>query len=106
MTAETGQPLALPPGASDPASFAYLNTLSGWPSIKPEWLAGLVVDPERRTLELAAVPGPGLAVGPSLPAGDPSSTGLAGIAVDCECNVYLADAAASLIWRVDACDGR
>lgn len=85
----------------DDSTFQYLNLENAWPKFARQ---GLVIDADG-ALHLAQVPGQPDAVGPTLvDAG--ALEGPAGIAVDDEGDLYIADPAGHQIIRVDACDGR
>lgn len=97
--------------ASNPPTFGapgyrYFNEGDGWLGLQPGRLNGLELDEVSRALRLASLLGDARELGPELTAPEAPFDGPSGIAVDREGNVYLADPAADLIWRVEACDGR
>lgn len=86
-----------------PEGYLYLNTGEGWPSLRTDALAGLTITAERE-LQLSRVPGAAQPAGPNLAPLDPSQSGGAGLAIDGEGEIYIADPAGQLVWHV-ACDG-
>ena len=79
--------------------YLYLNLADSWPGFV---LDGLEVVNGR--LQLPRLPGNPRSIGPSL---DPVAAlrGPAGLGMDEAGNLYLADPAQHLVWRVDGCDG-
>ncbi len=80
-------------------SFLYVNHQNRW---RDPMLSGLVN--KDGVLHLAQVPGQAENVGPPL-AAPAQLAGPAGIGVDRQGNLYLADSAGQRVIRVDACDG-
>jgi phage tail-like protein len=85
---------------ADETTFRYLNLKGVWPALR---LEGLVREPDG-SLRLAAVPGGLDTVGPEL-APAPGFTGPAGIGVDRDGSLFIAEPGANRIVRVDGCDG-
>lgn len=79
--------------------YHFLNLADNWPDFV---LDGLEVVNGR--LQLPLLPGNGAPLGPVLPPVEALS-GPAGLGMDAEGNLYLADPAQHLVWRVDGCDG-
>ncbi len=79
--------------------YHFLNLADSWPGFV---LDGLEVVNGR--LQLPLLPGNPTPIGPVL-APVEALSGPAGLGMDAEGNLYLADAAQHLVWRVDGCDG-
>lgn len=80
--------------------FRYLQLENGWPSFQ---LSGLSVASDG-TLTLAPLPTVATPITPPLPPA-PGLSGPAGVGVDCDGTLYVADPVGQRILRVDPCDG-
>ena len=79
--------------------YQFLNLADSWPNFVLDGLE--IVD---GSLQLMLLPGNPMPIGPEL-APVEALSGPAGLGIDETGNLYLADPANHLVWRVDACDG-